>query len=66
MAFGLIQWLISFAIFLIVLTIITWSTVHLGRKNQNSTDITFRSLDVNDYSLFEWEKYVYGIFTSVP
>ncbi|XP_011859067.1 PREDICTED: uncharacterized protein LOC105556583 [Vollenhovia emeryi] len=54
MAFGLSQWFISFAIFLIVLTVITWSAVHLGRKHQNSTGIALRSSDIDDYST-EWK-----------
>lgn len=56
MAFGLTQWFISFAIFLIVLTVITWSAVHLGKKEQNATDIILRFLDA-DYSV-EWKKYL--------
>lgn len=64
MAFGLNQWLISFTVFLIVLTIITLSAVHLGRKDFNITsnvtdfNITSRFLDMDDYSI-QWEKYVY-------
>jgi len=65
MAFGLIQWLISFTVFLIVLTVITWSAVHLGKKSQNSTDIILRFLDANDY-LIEREKYVYVYLYFVP
>lgn len=57
MVFGLTQWLISFVIFLIVLTIITWSAVHMGKKDQNSTDISLRLFDVDNYSTLR-EKYV--------
>lgn len=51
MVFGLTQWLISFVIFLIVLTIITWSAVHLGKKDQNFTDISLRFFGVDDHSI---------------
>ncbi|XP_077272519.1 uncharacterized protein LOC143903045 [Temnothorax americanus] len=64
MAFGLTQWLISFAIFLIVLTIITWSAVHLGRKDQNSTDIITRFLDMDNYST-KREKYVLPFYLHI-
>ncbi|XP_032675855.1 uncharacterized protein LOC116846302 isoform X2 [Odontomachus brunneus] len=38
MAFGLIQWLMSFVIFFVVLSIITWSAVHLGQKDHQLLD----------------------------
>ncbi|XP_012235930.1 uncharacterized protein [Linepithema humile] len=51
MAFGLTQWLISFVIFLVVLTIISWSAIHLGTKDKNATDIVSRFLDMDDYPI---------------
>ncbi|KAL6428914.1 hypothetical protein ACFW04_008021 [Cataglyphis niger] len=51
MVFGLIRWLISFSIFLIVLIIITWSVMHLGKKNHNSTDIIPRFFHVDNHSI---------------
>ncbi|XP_011163079.1 uncharacterized protein LOC105198127 [Solenopsis invicta] len=51
MAFGLTQWLISFAIFLTILTIITWSAVHLGKKDQSFIDANLRLFNVDDYSI---------------
>lgn len=57
MVFGLTQWLISFVIFLIVLTIITWSAVHLSKKDHNSTDIGLRFFDTDDHAI-QREKYV--------
>lgn len=53
MAFGPIHWFASFVIFFIVLGIITWSAVHLGKKDHNSTDIVVRFLDLDDYLILK-------------
>ena len=34
MAFGLTQWLILFTIFAVVLTAITWSAIHMFKKEE--------------------------------
>ncbi|XP_018338442.1 PREDICTED: uncharacterized protein LOC108746274 [Trachymyrmex septentrionalis] len=56
MAFGLTQWLILFTVFAVVLTAITWSAIHLVKKEPppNITDIIYVFLDA-DYSI-EWRK----------
>ncbi|XP_011647769.1 uncharacterized protein LOC105433944 [Pogonomyrmex barbatus] len=63
MAFGLTQWLISFIIFLTIMSIITWSAIHLSNRNGISMDIALRFLDVNDS--IEWEKIVLNSTPSV-
>jgi hypothetical protein len=40
MTFGLIQWFVSFLIFLIVLAVIIWSAVHLGKKERRFNLLT--------------------------
>lgn len=41
MAFGLIQWLMSFAVFFFVLGIITWTALHLSQKEHEFVSARF-------------------------